>query len=551
MLSKTDPRSTPAWKVLESLAQKLSSGEIKDLFVKDPSRTEKLTAQLEDIYLDFSRNLVDDETVTALIRLARECHLKEATESFFSGDPINETEKRSVLHTALRNFGNEPVLCAGEDVMPEIKSNLGRIKKFCNDVHKGLHKGYSGKSIRYIVNIGIGGSDLGPRMVVDALRPYHLAGIETFFVSNVDGSEISEIFNKIKPERTLFLVVSKTFTTQETMTNAQTARSWFLEKAKREKHIARHFIAVSTNETAALEFGISKDKIFRFREWVGGRFSLWSSVGLSIALSLGYKRFEELLRGAYAADVHFRRADYEHNIPVILGILGIWNTNFLGSRTEAILPYDQRLARFPAYLQQASMESNGKSTDRGGEAIDYSTAPVTWGEPGTNGQHAFFQLLHQGTQVIPCDLIVCANPHHDLTLHHQLLVSNCFAQAEALMKGKTEIEVQSELEARDLTSPEIATLLPFKTFAGNRPSNILLIKKLTPYNLGCLLALYEHKIFVQGIIWNIYSFDQWGVELGKQLADRILPHLTDEPDQRIDDPSTAQLVRQFKLWRSR
>jgi glucose-6-phosphate isomerase len=549
MLSKTDPRSTPAWKMLESQAQKIRSARIKEFFTNDPARAEKLTTQLEEIYFDYSRNLVDDETLGALYRLAGECHLKEAIESFFAGDPINETEKRSVLHTALRNFGTDPVLCAGEDVMPEVRASLNKIKKFCNDVHKGHHKGYNGKSIRYIVNIGIGGSDLGPRMVVEALRPYQVEGIETFFVSNVDGQEISEVLKKIKPERTLFLVVSKTFTTQETMRNAQTARKWFLEKAKREKHISRHFVAVSTNETAAQEFGIPKDRIFRFRDWVGGRFSLWSPVGLSIALSVGYKRFEELLRGAYAADEHFRRAEPEHNIPVILGLLGIWNTNFLACHTEAILPYDQRLARFPAYLQQASMESNGKSTDRGGEAVEYSTAPVTWGEPGTNGQHAFFQLLHQGTQLVPCDFILCANPHHGLELHHQLLVSNCLAQAEALMTGKSESQVQSELEARELTPPEIAALLPFKTFTGNRPSSLFLIKKLTPYNLGCLLALYEHKIFVQGVIWNIYSFDQWGVELGKQLADRILPHLTDAVDQRIDDQSTSNLIRQYKIWR--
>jgi glucose-6-phosphate isomerase len=548
MLSKKDPRSTAAWKALENLAVQLQLTTISKLFDSDPTRADKYAIQLGDICFDYAINLVNEEVLSSLFRLAQECHVKESISALFSGDPINETEKRSVLHTALRDFSGSPVLCGGEDVMPGVRGSLNKIKKFCKAVHKGQHTGYTGKSIRYIVNIGIGGSDLGPRMVVDALSPYQLGDMETYFVSNVDAHEIDEVLKKIRPDRTLFLVASKTFTTTETMANANTARSWFLQKAKNNKHIARHFVAISTNEKAALAFGIDRENIFGFRDWVGGRFSLWGPVGLSIALSIGYKRFEELLRGAYSADKHFRESIPEQNIPMIMALLGIWYTNFLGTSTEAILPYDQRLQRFPAYLQQASMESNGKSTDRGGHAVEYDTAPVTWGEPGTNGQHAFFQLLHQGTQLVPCDFIAFAKPHHDHPEHHQLLISNFLAQTEALMKGKTETEVQAEMEKSELTTPGIASILPFRVFRGNRPSNSFLIRELSPFNLGALIALYEHKIFVQGVIWNIYSFDQWGVELGKQLADNILPHLSKDDKQIPGDPVTARLLTLFKRW---
>lgn len=548
MLSKTDPRSTRAWPLLQLNADQMRSTSIRDLFDRDPERFSHFSIQLEDLFFDYSRNLLSRETFSLLLQLAAECRVKESIASLFSGDPINETEKRSVLHTALRDFSGNPVLSGGEDVMPEVRASLKKIKNFCRSVHKAGHTGYTGKRIKYIVNIGIGGSDLGPAMVTGALRPYQVNGIETFFVSNVDGAEISEVLKKVRPERTLFLVVSKTFTTQETMTNAQTARKWFLEKAGQEKHIARHFVAVSANEKEAISFGIDRENIFTFRDWVGGRFSLWSPVGLSIALSIGYRNFEKLLKGANSTDRHFLETAPEKNIPVIMALLGTWYNNFLGSRSEAILPYDQRLARFPAYLQQAAMESNGKSTDRKGEEVDYPTAPVTWGEPGTNGQHAFFQLLHQGTQLIPCDFIACVQPHHEYDHHHEILLSHFFAQTEALANGKTEEEAQDEMEKQGLTKDEIAGLLPFKVFRGNRPSNTILLKKLTPYNLGSLIALYEHKIFVQGIIWNIYSFDQWGVELGKQLAGKILPELQSRDNTETEDPTTNGLINICKHW---
>jgi glucose-6-phosphate isomerase len=547
MLSKTDPRSTAAWKSLTGLAEQYRTSSPTEIpgITKDHAKYSLLFGNL---YFDYSRNLVNEDVLSSLFSLAAECHLKESISALFSGDPINETEKRSVLHTALRDFSGDPVLCGGQDVMPGVRASLKKIKKFCNAVHKGGHNGYTGKQIKYIVNIGIGGSDLGPRMVVDALAPYQLDGIETYFVSNVDAQEISAVLDRIKPERTLFLVASKTFTTSETMANAVTAKNWFLRKAKHNRHIARHFVAISSNEKAALEFGIDAQNIFSFRDWVGGRFSLWGPVGLSIALSIGYRRFEELLRGANSADIHFRNSPPGQNIPVIMALLSTWYTNFLGTTSEAILPYDQRLQKFPAYLQQACMESNGKSTDRSGQAVDYSTSPVTWGEPGTNGQHAFFQLLHQGTQVVPCDFIAFAKPHHAHPGHHRILISNFLAQPEALLKGKSETEVQAELENQGLTTEEIAAILPFRIFTGNRPSNSFLIRELSPFNLGALIALYEHKIFVQGIIWNIYSFDQWGVELGKQLAKNILPHLSNENKTEPADAVTAKMIRLIKEW---
>jgi glucose-6-phosphate isomerase len=451
-----------------------------------------------------------------------------------------------VLHTALRNFSGNPVYADGEDVMPGIQKELKKMKKFCEAVHKGNFKGYTGKRIKYVVNIGIGGSDLGPLMVTEALRPYRVKGIETWFVSNVDGTHISETLKKLKPERTLFLIASKTFTTQETMTNAHTAQQWFLKKAKQEKHVAKHFIALSTNKKEVVAFGIDPKNMFEFRDWVGGRYSLWSAIGLSIALSIGYRNFEELLKGAHQADQHFQTASFEKNIPVLMALLGIWYGNFFGSQTEAILPYDQYLHRFAAYLQQGNMESNGKSTDRNGEALDYATGPVIWGEPGTNGQHAFYQLIHQGTSLIPCDFIAPAQSHNPVGDHHVKLLSNFFAQTEALMNGKTEEEAEEELEKQGLSPEVIAKLLPYKVFEGNRPTNSFLLKKITPVSLGELIALYEHKIFVQGLIWNIYSFDQWGVELGKQLANKILPELQSDGPVSDHDASTNGLINAWK-----
>jgi glucose-6-phosphate isomerase len=450
------------------------------------------------------------------------------------------------VHTALRNFSGNPVYQAGEDVMPEIQAVLDQMKRFCESIHSGQWKGYTGKQIRYIVNIGIGGSDLGPLMVTEALRPYRIENIESFFVSNVDGAHIAETLKKVNPEETLFLIASKTFTTQETMTNAQTAREWFLLAAKDEKQVAKHFAALSTNEKEVRKFGIDPANMFRFWDWVGGRYSLWSAIGLSIALTIGYKNFEELLRGAHHADEHFRNKDFKENIPVLMALISLWYIDFFGSETEAILPYDQYLHRFAAYFQQGNMESNGKSVDRNGELLSYSTGPIVWGEPGTNGQHAFYQLIHQGTHLIPCDFIAPALSHHPISDHHPKLLANFFAQTEALMNGKTESEVEKELRDSGKGTEEIARLAPFKIFEGNRPTNSILIKKITPFTLGLLTALYEHKIFVQGVIWNIFSFDQWGVELGKQLAGKILPELLNDDSIYSHDASTNGLINAYK-----
>ena len=433
--------------------------------------------------------------------------------------------------------------------MPEVKRVLKQMKSFCDKVHNGDWRGYSGKKIKYIVNIGIGGSDLGPLMVTEALKPYWIEDIQTYFVSNVDGTHIAETLKKIKPERTLFLIASKTFTTQETMTNAHTAREWFLKKAKDEKHIAKHFVALSTNEKEVVKFGIDKKNMFEFWDWVGGRYSLWSAIGLSIALTIGYKNFEQLLKGGHETDKYFRATPFEKNISVLMALVGLWYTNFFGSQTEAILPYDQYMHRFAAYFQQGNMESNGKSVDRNGEPVSYSTGPIIWGEPGTNGQHAFYQLIHQGTILIPCDFIAPAQTHNPIGDHHQKLLSNFFAQTEALMNGKTDEEAEAEMEKAGLTTEEIVKLLPFKVFAGNKPTNSILIKKITPFTLGKLIALYEHKIFVQGVIWNIYSFDQWGVELGKQLANKILPELQSEGKVESHDSSTNNLINLYKQMR--
>ncbi|MEI9945364.1 MAG: glucose-6-phosphate isomerase [Chitinophagaceae bacterium] len=549
MLPKVNPTSTPAWQLLKEHFAAMSTVKVKELFASDGGRFDRFNLQLDTILFDYSKNIITEQTVQLLLQLAEECKVKTAIEAMYNGDTINETEKRSVLHIALRNFSKRPVYAEGNNVMPEVKKALRKMKNFCEAVHSGEHRGYTGKRIRYIVNIGIGGSDLGPLMVTEALKPYWVEGIETFFVSNVDGTHIAETLKKVKPERTLFLIASKTFTTQETMTNAHTARSWFLKKAKDEKHIAKHFVALSTNETDVVKFGIDKNNMFEFWDWVGGRYSLWSAIGLSIALTIGYRNFEQLLKGAHSTDEHFQNTAFDKNIPVLMGLVGLWYTNFFGSQTEAILPYDQYMHRFAAYFQQGNMESNGKTIDRNGEKVEYSTGPVIWGEPGTNGQHAFYQLIHQGTPIIPCDFIAPAQTHNRIGDHHQKLLSNFFAQTEALMNGKSHEEAQKELEKQGLPLEQIAKLLPYKMFEGNRPTNSFLIKKITPFVLGQLTALYEHKIFVQGVIWNIFSFDQWGVELGKQLANKILPELQNEDAVTGHDSSTNSLINAYKKMR--
>ncbi|HEX6193780.1 MAG TPA: glucose-6-phosphate isomerase [Chitinophagaceae bacterium] len=549
MLPRINPLSTNAWKQLQQHHSAIKSTSLRELFRNDPARFEKYTITQGDILFDYSKNIINDNTLQLLLQLANECQLPAAINAMYNGDIINETEHRSVLHVALRNFSGNPVYAQGSDVMPLVTKVQDKMKNFCDAVHSGKHRGYTGKRIRYIVNIGIGGSDLGPLMVTEALKPYTHKKIETFFVSNVDGTHIAETLKKIKPERTLFLVASKTFTTQETMTNAHTARQWFLKKAKDEKHIAQHFIALSTNEAEVVKFGIDKNNMFEFWDWVGGRYSLWSAIGLSIALTIGYKNFEQLLKGAHDSDNHFRNSPFDKNIPVLMAVIGTWYRNFLGAQTEAILAYDQYMHRFAAYFQQGNMESNGKSIDRNGEAVEYSTGPIIWGEPGTNGQHAFYQLIHQGTPLIPCDFIAPAQSHNPLGDHHAKLLSNFFAQTEALMNGKTDEEAELEMEKAGLSNEDISRLLPFKVFTGNRPTNSFLIKKITPYTLGQLIALYEHKIFCQGIIWNIFSFDQWGVELGKQLANKILPELTQDDVVKSHDVSTNGLINAFKKMR--
>jgi glucose-6-phosphate isomerase len=521
---------------------------MKDLFAKDKKRFEKFSLRFEDMLVDYSKNIITAETMKLLVRLAGEVKLGDAIKKMFSGYRINETEGRAVLHVALRNRSGRPVIMDGKDVMGDVKAVLEQVRDFSCRVLSGEWKGYTGKPITDIVNIGIGGSDLGPVMVTEALLPYR-KNIIPHFVSNVDGTHIAETLKNISPETTLFIISSKTFTTQETMTNAHTARRWFLDTAGDEAHVSRHFAAVSTNELEVKKFGIDPANMFRFWDWVGGRYSLWSAIGLSIACTVGYDNFEELLDGAHAMDEHFRTAKPGANIPVVLALLGIWYNNFFSAGTHAILPYDQYLHRFAAYLQQGDMESNGKGMDRGGRRVAYQTGPVIWGEPGTNGQHAFYQLIHQGTKMIPCDFIAPAVSHNHLGDHHAKLLSNFFAQTEALMNGKGEVEVEKELRAAGMKDAEIARLKPFKVFAGNRPTNSILVKKITPRVLGSLIAMYEHKIFVQGVIWNIFSFDQWGVELGKQLAGRILPELAGDGAVSSHDSSTNGLINAFKEMR--
>ncbi|MEX6689753.1 glucose-6-phosphate isomerase [Danxiaibacter flavus] len=550
MFPKINPTTTQAWLLLKKHYQEdMQRTKVKDLFKNDADRFKNFSITLNSIVFDYSKNIITPKTIQLLQQLAEECKVKDGINAMFSGEIINETEQRSVLHTALRNFSGQPVMSEGKDVMPDVKKVLEQMKNFCASIHSGEWKGYTGKKIKYIVNIGIGGSDLGPVMVTEALKPYWVDGIETYFVSNVDGTHIAETLKKVTAEETLFLIASKTFTTQETMTNAHTARNWFLEAAKDESQVAKHFAALSTNEKEVTKFGIDPANMFAFWDWVGGRYSLWSAIGLSIALTVGYDNFESLLKGAYAVDEHFKTTAFDKNIPVIMALVGLWYTNFFGAQTEAILPYDQYMHRFPAYFQQGNMESNGKYVDRNGNEVNYSTGPVIWGEPGTNGQHAFYQLIHQGTVLIPCDFIAPAISHNPIGDHHVKLLSNFFAQTEALMNGKTEAEVKEELVKAGKSEEEIKKLLPFKVFKGNKPTNSILVKEITPESLGSLIALYEHKIFVQGVIWNIFTFDQWGVELGKQLAGKILPELENEDVIASHDSSTNGLINLYKQMR--
>lgn len=548
MLPKINFSSTIAYKYLADHFIAINESSLKDLFTNDKERFNKFSILFEDILVDFSKNRIDDTTFALLIQLAKECKLDEAIKAMYSGDKINVTEDRPVLHIALRNQSNKAILVEGKDVMPEVNAVLAKMEKFSNAIISGEWKGYTGKAITDIVNIGIGGSDLGPVMVTEALKAYK-THLNLHFVSNVDGTHIAETLKKVNPETTLFLVASKTFTTQETMTNAHSAREWFLKSGAKESDIAKHFAALSTNAKDVALFGIDTENMFEFWDWVGGRYSLWSAIGLSISLGIGFDNFKQLLAGAHASDQHFEKAPFEENIPVILGLLGIWYINFFGAETQAILPYDQYMHRFAAYFQQGDMESNGKHVDRNGNNVDYETGPVIWGEPGTNGQHAFYQLIHQGTKLIPCDFIAPAQSLNPLGDHHPILLSNFFAQTKALMNGKTEEEVEKELRESGKSESEVKELAPFKVFDGNRPTNSILLKKVTPYSLGSLIALYEHKIFVQGIIWNIYSFDQWGVELGKQLAQKIQPQLKSDEKVTSHDSSTNGLINQYKNWR--
>jgi len=550
MLAKVNPVTTKSWQSLNRHYAKMKKIHMKTLFAEDPQRFEKFSRRFNDLLVDFSKNRITEETLKLLIALAKECGLEGEIENMFSGEKINETENRAVLHIALRNRGNAPILVDGKDVMPEVNAVLKKMKGFSDRVISAEWRGYTGKKITDIVNIGIGGSDLGPAMVTQALKPYGREGLAVHFVSNIDGTHLAETLKPLKPDTTLFMIASKTFTTQETMTNAFSARQWFLNKAGDPANVARHFVAISTNAPAVEKFGIDQDNMFIFWDWVGGRYSLWSAIGLSIACYIGYENFAELLQGAFEMDQHFKTAPFESNLPVILGLIGIWYNNFFEAQTEAILPYDQYMHRFPAYFQQGNMESDGKSIDRNGQKVDYQTGPIIWGEPGTNGQHAFYQLIHQGTKLIPADFLAPAISHNPMGEHHRILLSNFFAQTEALLNGKTKEAVTAEFKKEGKTDQEIQKLLPHKMFEGNRPTNSILFKKLTPLILGRLIAMYEHKIFVQGVIWNIFSFDQWGVELGKQLASKILPELADDKPVDTHDSSTNGLINAYKLMRS-
>ena len=539
------------WKALQAHQKQLAKTSMRELFENDPKRFKHFSTQFNDILLDYSKNIITEETLDLLFKLAKHADLKPAIVNMFSGEIINFTEHRAVLHGALRNRSQRPVLLDGVDVMPQVRSVLKHMRQFSDDIRSGNWKGYSGKSITDVVNIGIGGSDLGPLMTTQALKPYGKPGLNVHFVSNIDGTHIAETLKLLKPQTTLFIVSSKSFTTPETILNAQAARQWLLQTAKRESAIARHFVAVSTNTAEVKKFGIDPAHMFEFWDWVGGRYSLWSAIGLSIAVFIGMDHFEDFLSGAHEMDEHFRTAPFAENLPVIMAVLGIWYINFFAAPTHGVFPYDQYLHRFPAYLQQLEMESNGKHIDRDGASVDYATAPVIWGEPGTNGQHAFFQLLHQGTHLIPSDFIASIETHNPVNQHHAILLSNFFAQTEALMRGKNTSEARAELKAAGLRGPALDDLLPHKVFSGNQPSNSILLRKLDPKTLGSLIALYEHKVFVQGVIWRINSFDQWGVELGKQLAQTILPELAGSAKIKTHDASTNGLINYYNYYKTK
>ena len=550
MLNRMNPMKTKSWQKLKDHFEVMKAIHMKKLFAEDPDRFRKFSVRFNDILVDYSKNRISEETQKLLIGLADEIGLRDAIDKMFSGDKINETEDRAVLHIALRNRENSPIYVDGKDIMPKVNAVLEKMKDFSHKVVSGEWRGFTQKKVTDIVNIGIGGSDLGPVMVTESLMPYAKEGLSIHFVSNVDGTHITETLKRLNPESTLFMIASKTFTTQETMTNAFSARDWFLTQAKDQAHIAKHFVAISTNTKEVQAFGIDKDSMFEFWDWVGGRYSLWSAIGLSIACYIGYENFAELLQGAFEMDRHFKEAPFEENIPVILALIGIWYNNFFDAHTEVILPYDQYMHRFPAYFQQGNMESNGKSVDRNGQKTDYQTGPIIWGEPGTNGQHAFYQLIHQGTKLIPADFLAPAISHNPIGEHHNILLSNFFAQTEALLNGKSREEVINELKTDGKSDDEIQKILPHKVFEGNRPTNSILFRQLTPKVLGSLIAMYEHKIFVQGVVWNIFSFDQWGVELGKQLAKKILPELRDDRSIASHDSSTNGLINAFKEMRS-
>jgi glucose-6-phosphate isomerase len=540
---------SPVWQALIKHQPQMAGVHLRDLFANDPKRFERFSLRFEDILFDYSKNRITVETISLLLDLARQAGLAEMIEAMFSGEKINVTENRAVLHIALRNRANRPITVDGQDVMPEVNRMLDKMRVFSDAVRSGEWRGYTGRSITDVVNIGIGGSDLGPKMVAKALTPYGKPGLNVHFVSNVDGTDLVETLKGLSPETTLFLVASKTFTTQETMTNAHSAREWFLAEAKDQAAVAKHFVALSTNAEGVAKFGIDTANMFEFWDWVGGRYSLWSVIGLSIALYIGMDNYEALLTGAHQVDKYFRTTPFEQNIPVIMGLLGIWYNNFLGAQTHAILPYDQYLEYFPAYFQQGDMESNGKSVTKAGERVDYSTGPIIWGQPGTNGQHAFYQLIHQGTKLIPCDFLAAAESHNPLGEHQPILISNFLAQTEALMKGRTPEEARAELTAQGYTEEQLEILVPAKSFAGNKPTNSFLYRQLTPETLGALIAMYEHKIFTQGVIWNINSFDQMGVELGKHLARAILPELRGDEPISAHDSSTNGLLNYYKTLR--
>ena len=541
MLPNINPTTTTAWHNLQQHFGATNTIQMTEMFAADANRYQQMHIEHEQLLFDYSKNRITTETINLLIQLANECKLQDAIKAMYNGDAINVTEGRAVLHTALRKNADATVMLNGKNIMEDINAVKEQMKAFCHKIHNGEWLGYTGKKITTIVNIGIGGSDLGPVMVTEALKPYWVADVNIHFVSNIDGTHIAETLKKINTEETLFLIASKTFTTQETMTNAHTARSWFLQHAIDEKYIAQHFVALSTNETAVVKFGIAAENMFQFWDWVGGRYSLWSAIGLSIALTIGYANFEQLLAGANNMDNHFETENFHKNIPVLMALIGLWYTNFYNTTSEAILPYDQYLHRFAAYFQQGNMESNGKYVSRNGEPVSYTTGPVIWGEPGTNGQHAFYQLIHQGTAIIPCDFIAAAQSHNPIGNHHNILMANFFAQTEALMKGKSAEELANENTDKNI--------LPYKIFEGNRPTNSILVQQINPYTLGQLIAMYEHKIFVQGIIWNIYSFDQWGVQLGKVLADKILPELQTDQTIATHDSSTNSLINKYKEWK--